>query len=248
MTKIDLIAGCLSKEMLHEVATHYVTKHLVYLKLRIQDMKTLALALVVEKYLPNLLWLELKIDFPILKEDPKQLTKTNVSMMDIYVQGISDKHISKLVTALAAMHTRYTGIHVEDTALTPEGVFTLLKQLKKKNIGLYSTQEDRERFRRWYYPQLYTLDKDIVLTDEMALELLGFDDRKYYSNHFVGSSCFALALDAWNLMSYLEEEEQIVYFTYRTDNLSFIKNFSGSVTVHKNDENPPEIRHNAPVH
>nr|XP_027236666.1 uncharacterized protein LOC113827920 [Penaeus vannamei] len=238
MTKIDLISGVLSNEVLQSIVNCNATKHLVYLKLRVQDFKTLSTVLIINKYLPKLLWLEVKIDYPILKGDIEGLPCTTVPMLDVYIQNINDKSVSKLANLLGSMHIRYTGIHLENTSLTPEGLFVLLKQLQKRNICLYSEPEARDKFRRWYYPQFYNMHQSEVLTDEMAEEALGFDDRIYYSNHYVDSSCFALALDAWNLTSYLEEQEEILHFTYKTENLSFIKGLNGSVDieVNKKDE------------
>lgn len=238
MTKIDLISGFLSNEVLQNIVNCSATKHLVYLKLRVQDFKTLSTVLIINKYLPKLLWLEVKIDYPILKGDIDGLPCTTVPMLDVHIQNINDKSVSKLANLLGSMHVRFTGIHLENTTLTPEGLFVLLKQLQKRNICLYSEPEARDKFRRWYYPQLSSIDKSEVLTDEIAEEMLGFDDRIYYSNHYVESSCFALALDAWNLTSYLEEQEEIVHFTFKTENLSFVKGINGSVDieVNKKDE------------
>ncbi|XP_071549168.1 uncharacterized protein [Panulirus ornatus] len=237
MTKVDLVAGCISNKMLHDLVSEPAFNHLVYMKLRVMDLKCLSTLLIINKYLHNLLWLEVKIDFLILEEDINGIPCSSVPLMDVHMQGIKDSSVAKLAVLLGSMHTCYAGIHLENTSLTPEGLFVLLKQLQKKDIRLYSHPESRDKFRRWYYPQLASCDESIKLTDEQAQELLGFDDRIYYSNHFVGSCCYAVAIDAWNLMSYLEEQEDIIQFTYKTENLSFIKRLNGSVDIEAHQEN-----------
>ncbi|KAG7153452.1 putative NACHT domain-containing protein 3 [Homarus americanus] len=237
MAKVDLLAGCVSLKVMREFPSKAAFSHLVYIKMRVLDKKCLSTLLDINKYLQKLLWLEAKIDFPILDEEINDLPCSTVPLMDVHLQGIEDSSVAKLVNLLGTLHTSYTGIHLENTTFTPEGLFVLLKQLQKRDIRLYSEPESRERFRRWYYPQLSACDPSVKLTDEMAKEMLGYDDRIYYSNHVVTSSCFALALDAWNLMSYLEEQQDIVHFTYKTENLSFLKKLDGSVTIEAHNEN-----------
>lgn len=237
MTKVDLVAGCISNKMLRDLVSEPAFSHLVYMKLRVMDKKCLSTLLVINKYLHKLLWLEVKIDFLILEEDINDIPCSSVPLMDVHLQGIKDSSVAKLAVLLGSMHTCYAGIHLENTSLTPEGLFVFLKQLQKRDICLYSHPESRDQFRRWYYPQLASCDESIKLTDEQVQELLGFDDRIYYSNHFVGSCCYAVAIDAWNLMSYLEEQEDIIQFTYETENLSFIKRLDGSVNIEAHQEN-----------
>nr|XP_045609530.1 uncharacterized protein LOC123765106 [Procambarus clarkii] len=237
VTKIDLLAGCASLRTIRELVSQPAFTHLVYIKMRALDKTSLSTLLVINQFLPKLLWLEIKIDFLVLEEDMNDLPCSTVPLMDIHLQGTKASCIPKLANFLGTIHTCYTGIHLEQTSLTPEDLFVLLKQLQKRDIRLYSHPDCREQFRRWYYPQLSACGEHVKLTDELAQEILGFDDRVYYSNHFVDSSCFALALDAWNLMSYLEEQEDIIQFKYRTENLSFIKRLDGSVSIENHKAN-----------
>ena len=230
-TQIDLIKGCLSSKVLKELTSQVAFSHLVFLKLRVIDWKNFTTVVKVSKILPKLLWLEVKFDFLVLEEDVFSTPKTTVPLLDVHLQGIDNTSVARLAHLLGGLHTCYSGIHLENTTLTPEGVFVLLKQLQKRKIDLHSPPEHREKFRRWYYPQLSNFDKNTRLTDELAMKLLGFDDRIYYSNHCVTSSCFALALDSWNLASYLEELTEIIQFTYKTENLTCIKGIDGSVNI-----------------
>ncbi|KAK8720289.1 hypothetical protein OTU49_013455 [Cherax quadricarinatus] len=236
VTKIDLLAGCVSVKILRELVSEPAFGHLVYIKMRVLDKISLSTLLVINKYLPKLLWLEVKIDFLILEEDINNLPCSTVPLMDVHLCRTGASCIPKLANLLGTMHTCYAGIHLQDTSLTPEDLFVLLKQLQKRSIRLYSHPESRDKFRRWYYPQLSSCNQSVELTDELAQELLGFDDRIYYSNHFVGSSCFAVAIDAWNLMSYLEEQDDIIQFTYQTENLRFTKRLDGTVNIEERKE------------
>ncbi|KAK7074749.1 hypothetical protein SK128_016310 [Halocaridina rubra] len=230
-TRIDLLKGNVSNKVLKELYCHVAFTHLVFLKLRVTDMKTLVTILKLPDNLPKLLWLEIKLDFPVLEEDVSTIPRTSAPLMDVHLQKLDDTCVSKLANLLGAMHTYYSGIHLDNTSLTPEDVFVIFKQLQKRKVHLYSPPEYREKFRRWYYPQLSNFDKNIKLTDELALKVLGFDDRIYYSNHEVSSSCYSIALDAWNLASYLEEEENIIQFTFKSDNMTCIKGLDGTVNI-----------------
>ncbi|XP_068249186.1 uncharacterized protein [Palaemon carinicauda] len=235
-TRVDLIKGCLSSNVLEEIVSQTAFSYLVFLKLRVVDLKNLLSVLKAPKSLPSLLWLEIKFDFNVLDQDVCTLPKTVAPLLDVHLQGLDDSSVSKVANLLGSIHDCYSGIHLDNTTLTPEGVFVLLKQLQKRKVYLHCPAEYREKFRRWYYPQLTNFDKSVELTDELARRLLGFDDRMYYSNHCVNSSCFALALDSWNLSSYLEEETSIMHFTYKTDNMTCIKGLKGSVDVVVNGE------------
>ncbi|KAK3850194.1 hypothetical protein Pcinc_043084 [Petrolisthes cinctipes] len=247
VTKVDLLCGCLSSRVLKELPSHPAMTHLVYLKLRVLDIAMLTTTLLTNKYLPKLLWLEVKIDFPILdlpEEKVRALPSCTAEMMDIHLQGVQDNEVSKLSTLLASIHTHYSGIHLHHTTLIPEGVYALLKQLHKLGVTLKSPSASRAKFRRWYYPQLSSCDPNTDINDQLALELLGFDDRIYYANHHIYSSCYAVTIDAWNLMNFLEEAEEIVHFTYTTTNLEFTKQLDGSVTVHQHTDDQHDHHNN----
>ncbi|XP_050717525.1 uncharacterized protein LOC126999227 isoform X2 [Eriocheir sinensis] len=233
LAKVELVAGCLTHAALIDLPSHAPFKSLVYLKLRVIDMCSLSSLLSVDRQLKALLWLEVKLDFDWLSEEESKinsLPRSSVPLFDVYLRDCGDEHVVHISNLLVHLHLRYSGIHLESTSLTPEGVYVLLKQLQQKEIRLYSHPTARQRFRRWYYPQLAD---GPAPTDDLARERLGFDDRVFYSNHRIESNTYATAIDAWNLTSFLEEEDRIVHFVYTTENLNFMKSLTGSVEVEK---------------
>ncbi|MPC51494.1 hypothetical protein E2C01_045340 [Portunus trituberculatus] len=229
LAKVELVSGCLTQQTIMDLPSHATYKNLVYLKLRVLDIYSLSSLLCIDQKLKSLLWVELKLDFDWISEDEvriNSLPRCSVPLFDVYLRGCADEHIVRMSTILCLMHHRYSGIHLESTSLTPEGVYVLLKQLKQEEIRLYSHPTARQKFRRWYYPQLAD---ELAPSDELVRQRLGYDDRVFYSNHFVESNTYASAIDAWNLTSFLEEEEKILYFVYTTENIKFVKGLNGCV-------------------
>lgn len=75
--------------------------------------------------------MEVKIDFAILEEDFKDLPQSTITLMDVHLQGLKDKNVAKLAHLMGCMHVCYSGIHLDNTTMTPEGLFVLQKQLQK---------------------------------------------------------------------------------------------------------------------
>ncbi|CAL4113106.1 unnamed protein product [Meganyctiphanes norvegica] len=230
LVNIDMICGNVSTRLIRELISITAFRNLVYLQLVVKTENDLSTVLLVPKYMKKMVWLEVKIDFDVLKNELTSMTKCDVPLLDVYIQNVTDDQITHLADLLSWMHNSYSGIHLEKTSLSPEGVFYLLQELKKRQVCLNAGLEARWKFRRWYYPQLSDTDANLVLSDEVSIGYLGFDDRSFYSNHCIESYKFVIALDAWNLTSYLEETESIVHFTYDTKNLTFVKKVDGSVS------------------
>ncbi|XP_076042522.1 uncharacterized protein LOC143026285 isoform X2 [Oratosquilla oratoria] len=231
MPYIDHIAGFLSEDMLKQMYQHTVTKRMVYLKVKATDMKTLCTILLAHKYLPNLVWLEIVVDMDITKIDVNSLTRTTVPLMDVYFTKVHDKIIPKTCDIIAQMNKTYSGIHLDDTDLTPEGVFTVLKELNRREVCLEAPKEGIDKFRRWFYPELYDYPASTPLTDEEVTRILGNDDRKYYSDHKVVSSRFITELESHTLMSYLHERDSIRYFRYKAENVTLEKGIDGTIEI-----------------
>lgn len=226
--RLDLVSGSLSSSLLRELCTAKATQHLVLLKVKVSDEKNLNAALQVPYKLPHLLWLEIKIDMDISTIQVSSIRPTKVPLFDVHIRGVEDHDCSLVGEILTSMHRRFTGIHLEETNLTPEGVYALLQHLGKKGVSLRGQEEDINRFRRWYYPALSGVAED--LTEEEYVRLIGHDDRKFFSDHRVNSSQFVTSITAWNLRSYLEDEQTVVFFVYEASNIIFRKELSGEVS------------------
>ena len=224
---IDLFTGSISKITTLDFADSRCTQQLVMLALRVTDEDELRTALNLTPHLKNLLWFELKIDMPIENIVLTSLPEIEVEMFDVYLRNLDDLCVPQITGLLTKLHKRYSGIHLNDTTLSPESVYTLLKELKQRKIALCATAESIDKYRRWYYPLLQNMPTKKLLTNKQVKKILGFEDRKFYSDHIIESSNFVKSIDAWNLNSYLEELTEIKYFEYKADNLSFVKNLDG---------------------
>lgn len=228
-SRVDLFSGCLSTVTMLDLADFKSMSYLVMLALKVSDEAGLNAALTLPTHLRSLLWFELKIDMPIENVVLTALPPVKVEMFDVYLRDLDDMCIPHITGLLIKLHKRYSGIHLDNTTLSPESIYTLLKELKSKGVTLCASEKSVDKYRRWYYPLLSGLPKNKLLTDEQVMSILGFDDRKFYSDHKIQSSMFVKSIDAWNLTSYLEELKEIKHFIYKADNLSFIKTLEGEV-------------------
>ena len=229
ISRIDLLSGSLSRITMMDMVDYKCMSFLVMLALRVTDEPTLSTALSLPTHLRHLLWFELKIDMSIENVVLTSLPSMEVEMFDVYLRDLDDMCVPQITGILTKMHKRYSGIHLEHTTLSPESVYTLLKELKARGITLCASDKSIDKYRRWYYPLLSGLPTDQLLTNEEVFSILGFEDRKFYSDHKIQSSTFVKSIDAWNLTSYLEELKEIKYFIYKADNVSFVKTLEGEV-------------------
>ena len=232
--RLDLISGSLSPNLMKELPTSKATTHLRFLRLQVTDEKQLMTALKLPPKLPNLLWLELKIDGNFaLQNTDRKWPKANVQLFDVHLKGLGDFCVSEIVDFLSVINDRYTGIHLEDTSLTPESVFALLKELRKRGIYLQAKTASIAKFRCWYYPSLSNFDPESIMkfSDTDIEKLIGHDDRSFYTDHCVRSNRFVRTLDAWNLRNFLQTERTILQFVYEASNIIFKKQINGEVEV-----------------
>ncbi|XP_018008848.1 uncharacterized protein LOC108666476 [Hyalella azteca] len=237
-SRVDLLSGALTAVTTLDLADYKSMSYLVMLALKVTDVEGLTAALTLPTHLRQLLWFELKIDMKIEDIVLTALPKMHVEMFDVYLRDLDDYSIPQITGLLIKLHKRYSGIHLDSTTLSPESIYTLLKELKSKGIVLCASDKSIDKYRRWYYPLLSNLPTDRLLGDKEVESILGFDDRKFYSDHKIQSSTFVKSIDAWNLTSYLEELKEIKYFLYKADNLSFIKTLDGEV----------ETEHHSSIH
>ena len=234
MSRVDLLSGCLSKCSLLDLADFKCMSYIVMLALKVNDETTLQTAVGLPAHLPHILWFELKIDMPIDNINLTSLPNMEVEMLDVYLRDLDDLTIPRVTGLLTKLHKRYSGIHLDRTTLSPESIYTLLKNLKQRHIALCATPKSIDKYRRWYYPLLSNLPTDKLLENKDVKKILGFEDRRFYSDHMIISSTFVKSIDAWNLTSYLEELKEIKYFVYEADNISFTKTLKGEVhTEHR---------------
>lgn len=229
MSRIDLFSGTLSRQSMLDFSDFKCMTYIVMLAIRVMDETDLQTAVALPAHLPHILWFELKIDMSIENIVLTSLPNMEVEMFDVYLRDLNNLCIPQVTGLLYKLHKRYSGIHLDNTTLSPESIYTLLKQLKERNVALCATAKAIDKYRRWYYPLLSNLPTDKLLTDKEVKKILGFEDRKFYSDHKIHSSIFVKSIDAWNLTSYLEELKEIKYFLYKADNLSFAKTLKGEV-------------------
>ncbi|KAF2364316.1 P-loop containing nucleoside triphosphate hydrolase [Trinorchestia longiramus] len=228
-SRVDLLSGALTTATTMDLADFKSMSYLVMLALRVQDEEALRAAVGLPAHLRQLLWFELKIDMNIENIVLSALPSMKVELFDVYLRDLDDLCVPRITGLLMKLHKRYSGIHLDNTTLSPESIYTLLKELKNKGITLSATKKSIDKYRRWYYPLLSNLPTDRLLEDTEVQNILGFDDRKFYCDHKIQSSMFVKSIDAWNLTSYLEELKEIKHFVYKADNLSFIKTLEGEV-------------------
>ncbi|XP_064096309.1 uncharacterized protein LOC135208092 [Macrobrachium nipponense] len=154
--RIDLVKGCLSTKIIKEMTSQVAFSYLVFLKLRVIDLENLLVLLKAPENLPSLLWLEIKFDFCVLDEDVCSIPKTTVPLLDVHLQGLDDSSVSKLANLLGNIHDCYSGIHLDNTSLTPEGVFVLSSSCRREKY-ICSPSEYREKFRSGTYPNSQVL-------------------------------------------------------------------------------------------
>ncbi|RXG61005.1 hypothetical protein Avbf_08445 [Armadillidium vulgare] len=229
--KVDLISGSLSSSMIRELSLCSSTRHLVLLRLKVSNNENLNTSLSVSKGLQNLLWLELKIDMKFEEIEMNNIEKNVAPLFDLHLRHIKETDVPFVTDFLTKVSSCYTGIHLEETVLTPEGVYALLKELNKKGISLQGDKESIDKFRLWYYPSLSSLPKWRTPTEEECFELIGHDDRDFFSDHYVVSSRFVTTIDAWNLRNYLEMQQNILHFVYEASNIIFTKCLDGHVQI-----------------
>lgn len=228
-TRLDLFSGSLSRTAMIDFPDYKSMTYIVMLALRVNDEESLSTALTLPSHLKHILWFELKIDMRIENIVLTALPPVRVEMFDVYIRDLDDLCVPQITGLLTKLHKRYSGIHLDNTTLSPESIYTLLKELKQRGITLCASAKSIDKYRRWYYPLLSGLPTTSLLTDKEVKDILGFEDRHYYSDHKIQSSTFVKSIDAWNLTSYLEELKEIKYFVYKADNLSFIKTLEGEV-------------------
>ena len=236
VARCDLLSGSVSRILMMDMLDYRSMSYMVMLALKVTNEESLSTALSLPSHLPHLLWFELKIDMNIENVVLTSLPNMTVDMFDVYLRDLDDLCIPQITGLLTKMHKRYSGIHLDRTTLSPESIFTLLKELKNRDVTLCASPKAIDKYRRWYYPLLANMPTDRLLTNKEVKTILGFEDRKFYSEHKIHSSMFVKSIDAWNLTSYLEELKEIKYFEYNADNLSFIKTLKGEVKTEHHSE------------
>nr|XP_045594633.1 uncharacterized protein LOC123755825 isoform X1 [Procambarus clarkii]XP_045594643.1 uncharacterized protein LOC123755825 isoform X1 [Procambarus clarkii] len=223
--------GCLNTPTINSLCRSETTRYLVCLRVRVTDNKSVEAILKCPRDLPSLMWLEVDFDVPLRDLDKSHLPQVNTPLMDVCFKDICDNDVALLCDLLAHIRSRYSGVHMTRSALTPQGVTEVLKYFYKRGMMMTVDSAVINRYRRWRFPVLETIPMTEELTDDKVRHLLGYDDRYHYSENEVWSSVLTTSVDARALANFFIAMEDLLFFRYVCANFSVIKNTDGTTEV-----------------
>lgn len=221
--------GCLSSRCLNDLGKHITTQNLVCLRVRVTDPQSVKAACLTPAALPSLMWLEIDFDLPFneLREIP--VPKINTPLMDVTFRSLTDDDMIQLVAFLTLMRPRYSGIHLMQSELTPQGVRTFIKGLFTKAIKTSGHPDAIRCYRAWRYPIVSNATRT-EMSDEEARHLIGHDDRPQYNDNEVeAEGVVADRGEVLTLATFLGVLEDPVCFRYECANYRVEKNLDGTV-------------------
>lgn len=221
--------GCLSARCLNNLSKHVATQNLVCLRVRVTDTLSVTAALLTPATLLSLMWLEIDFDLPLDQLLNIKVPKVNTPLMDLTFRSLTDEDMSNLVEFLAAIRNRYSGIHLVESEVSPQGVRTFLKGLYTKALKTSAHPDAISRYRAWRYPIIGQSNWS-ELSDEDARHLIGHDDRPHYNDNEVESEGFiADRAEVRTLATFLQMLEDPVCFRYECKNYRLAKCVDGNV-------------------
>ncbi|XP_050728958.1 uncharacterized protein LOC127004822 isoform X1 [Eriocheir sinensis] len=221
--------GCLSTPYLNNLGQHVTTQNLVCLRVRVTDLQSVKAACHAPATLPSLMWLEIDFDLPLDQLLEVGVPRINTPMMDLSFRGLTDDDMPRLVAFLATIRTRYSGIHLVESEVTPQGVRTFLKGLYTKTIKTSAHPDAISRYRAWRYRIIGESNWN-ELSDEEARHLIGHDDRPQYNdNEVVSEGVMGERVEVLTLATFLQVLEDPVCFRYECANFRVVKNVDGTV-------------------
>ncbi|XP_063880350.1 uncharacterized protein LOC135111194 isoform X2 [Scylla paramamosain] len=221
--------GCLSSRCLNDLGKHMTTQNLVCLRVRVTDTQSMKAACLTPEALPSLMWLEIDFDLPFDQLVKVPVPKVNTPLMDVTFRGLTDDDMVRLVAFLALIRKRYSGIHLMQSELSPQGVRTFIKGLFSKLMKTSAHPDAINSYRAWRYPIVgQSLQTD--LSDEKARHLIGHDDRPQYNDNEVEAvGVVAERTEVLTLATFLGVLEDPVCFRYECANFRVVKSVDGKV-------------------
>ena len=221
--------GSLSFHCLNNLSKHMTTQHLVCLRVRVTDSQSVKAACLTPAALPSLMWLEIDFDLPFDHLLKVEVPKVNTPLMDVTFRSSTDDEMVRLIAFLVLIRNCYSGIHLMQSELTPEGVRTFLKGIYTKGIKTSAHKDAIRRYRTWRYP-IVGMSTRTDLSDEEARHLIGHDDRPQYSDNEVeATGIVADKSEVLTLATFLGVLEDPVCFRYKCANFQVVKSMDGTV-------------------
>ncbi|RXG70902.1 hypothetical protein Avbf_06712 [Armadillidium vulgare] len=231
--RIKDFIGCLEERSIRELHMNEVTKYLVCLRLRVCDTQTTRLLINVQRELKQLMWLEIDFDFSLNEVFELDLSPVKTPLIDLSFKNVSDLDVENLCNFLHSISLQFSGLHIHQSSVSPQGVTEILKYCYKRNMRLNADQETITKYRRYRFPELKNIDLKEELTDEKVETLIGYDDRHHYSDNEVRSS-YVSTLQEVNCLKNFFGIMNVVYFIYTCSNYCVIKETNGNPLVKKN--------------
>ncbi|MPC10828.1 hypothetical protein E2C01_003471 [Portunus trituberculatus] len=221
--------GCLSSRCLNDLGKHITTQNLVCLRVRVTDTQSVKAACLTPESLSSLMWLEIDFDLPFDDLVKVAVPKVNTPLMDVTFRGLTDNDMVRLVAFLALIRKRYSGIHLMQSELSPEGARTFIKGLFSKFMKTSADPDAISRYRAWRYP-IVGQSFQTNLSDEEARHLIGHDDRPQYNDNEVEAvGVVAERMEVLTLATFLGVLEDPACFRYECANFRVVKSLDGKV-------------------
>lgn len=223
--------GCMSFNTLLSLGKFETTKNIVCLRVRVRDVESIQAALKCPDELPNLMWLEVDFDLAINEVVRLDVPKVNTPLMDVSFRDMTDEQIPDLCEFLSRIRMRFSGLHLMRSKITPQGAMDLLKYFFRKRMFTSADPLVINTYRKWRFSVLAHIPPKEKLTEESAQHLIGFDDRKHYSDNEIRSSVYTTRTVARTLANFLGVLQDVVFFRYVCANFSVVKNTDGSTAL-----------------
>lgn len=221
--------GCLSARYLNDLGKHVTTKNLVCLRVRVTDSQSMKAACLTPMALPSLMWLEIDFDLPFDQLVEVGVPRINTPLMDLTFRSLTDDDMPRLAVFLATIRTRYSGIHLIESEVSPQGVRTFLKGLFTKAIKTSGHPDAISRYRAWRY-RIVGESNWSELSDEEARHLIGHDDRPQYNdNEVISEGVTGDRVEVRTLATFLQALDDPICFRYQCANFQVVKSVDGTV-------------------
>ncbi|KAK4321425.1 hypothetical protein Pmani_007764 [Petrolisthes manimaculis] len=228
--KLDDFIGCLSCNTISSLGKFETTRNIVCLRVRVKDVTSIQAVMKCPNELPNLMWLEVDFDLAINEVVGLEVPKVNTPLMDVSFRDMTDEQIPDVCEFLSRLRTRFSGLHLMRSKITPQGAMNLLKYFFRKRMSTSADPTVINTYRLWRFTALAHLPPKQKLTEETAQHLIGYDDRNHYSDNEIRSSVSTTRVTARTLANFFGVLQDVVFFRYVCDNFSVVKNTDGTTT------------------